>query len=306
MVNATATTAMNQTSIMKLIEATQGQSEAYLIVSILSMVVGSLVYLYFFKGTLQKISTKWKLKMLMRNHFKETGRHTVVMSHVQSGMFGSMITMEDVLEIEQLVRKIDGDAADFIINTFGGDLFASIRLSHLLKDNDNITALIPKYAWSGGTIAALGAHQIKANPSAIFGAVDPQYGKIWQSHSAKDWQKIMDKKDVDEVDDSTVAFAELGNKIMKEMRGYLDEIITHHDVDEDAFYDLFLEGDYTHSHMIRLSHMNDVGLNVQKLDTIYSDLIIELLGDVGGVFAFIGDDNPPKWKKGLWKILDLL
>jgi hypothetical protein len=67
---------------------------------------------------------------------------------------------------------------DLIINTTGGSLLpAQVIISSMLKHKGIITAHIPYFAMSAGTLIALAAHKINLGKNGWMGQVDPQlYG----------------------------------------------------------------------------------------------------------------------------------
>lgn len=266
--------------------AVQDSVESQVIYLIFSAMSGLLVYSFLFAGPFSVFVT-WhtRVKRMAKQYMELTGRKLIVMNHAQSGLFGSMITMEDAHKIESLLRKFRGQKIDMIMNTFGGDLFASIRIAHMLANNNNVRVVVPKYAWSGGSMISIGATKILANPTTIFGAVDPQFGNIFKAFSAKYWREIVKKKGA-KANDDTIAMSRMGDELMREMRIYLDDIVKGKKLNKKMFYDLMLEGKHTHSNIITPDQMKKMGFDVELLENNLPDRIIEVMGAKSGVYGF--------------------
>ena len=66
---------------------------------------------------------------------------------------------------------------DFIIHTTGGDANTSYRLIQLIRSyTDNLTALVPKHAYSGGTLITFGSDIIEMGRTATLSPIDVQLG----------------------------------------------------------------------------------------------------------------------------------
>lgn len=65
-----------------------------------------------------------------------------------------------------------------LIDTYGGQVTAvAMLLKAMIERREEITALVPRLAFSGGTLLALCSRAIVAGPRAYFSPVDPQIGK---------------------------------------------------------------------------------------------------------------------------------
>lgn len=290
---------INQTQVQtsKLAEQMSATQDSYLLYIVISAVMSSFIYLYLF-GRPLLLSLAWhtKVRSLVRQYSVKTGRGVMLMTHAQTGLFGSMITMQDAIKIERALRKFNkaNMPVDFIVNTFGGELFASLRIAHMLKNNPQIRVIVPKYAWSGGSLISISASQILANSTSIFGAVDPQLGNLLWSFSAKDWKHIVDTKTQElkggastGAKDETIAMAQMSSRLMKEMESYVGELVADKpNLNKSMFFDLFLNGDHTHAHILSPHDLRKCGLDVQDLDTDIPDMIIEKMRNNSGVYAY--------------------
>lgn len=284
---------INDTILTQVLNATvqanslaQHSTDSYLLVSIVGIVASSFLYIYLFSGAVgSMISWKTKAVPMIRRYMEKTGRHLIIMNHAQTGFFGSMITMEDAHKIEHMLRRFGNKKVDFIINTFGGDLFASMRIARMMREHPNVRVIVPKYAWSGGTLCALGSHEIQANPTSIFGPVDPQFGTILKAWSAKYWEEIIRQKG-SKAQDDTIAMARMGKEIMAEVKSYLKELMRGKRIKTKEFYDLFLEGKHTHGNMISPKQIDEIGIKIEPLKSDLPDRIVEMMSNRSGVFGF--------------------
>jgi hypothetical protein len=74
-------------------------------------------------------------------------------------------------------RKIPEDRNIIIvIHTPGGELSSAEIICKLIKNHKGkVTAIVPNYAYSAGTIISLACDEIIASKTSIFGPVDPQF-----------------------------------------------------------------------------------------------------------------------------------
>lgn len=202
------------------------------------------------------------LYLRLRKYALHTKRSVLVLTHGrETSMFGgSMLCMNDVLKTEKFLRKLGpGQGADIILTTYGGELVAGLRLARVLKAYPEVRLIVPKHAFSAGTLASLGAHQVLAHPDSMFGPVDPQFGGLLDGQrSAKDWAHVAQAKG-SEAKDSTLANAEVSRRVMVEMSGYLDDLLPLAS-DREGVKELLLTGDHSHIKAVRPSTLKLLGL----------------------------------------------
>jgi len=85
-----------------------------------------------------------------------------------------------------------------------------------------VTVMVPHYALSGGTLIALGAHEIVLAPSAVRGPADPQIG---QQPAASVLAAVQRKTDVNKIDDETLVLADMSQKAISQPRQRVDALI---------------------------------------------------------------------------------
>lgn len=112
----------------------------------------------------------------------ETHRGCPLIAYITSGRQGAHgnIASDAMRKLaEQLFRLPSGTKKlDLLINSYGGDGLASWRLITMIREflgpDAYITCLVPYYAFSAGTLIAVGSNEIFMHPVASLGPVDPQ------------------------------------------------------------------------------------------------------------------------------------
>jgi ClpP class serine protease len=87
----------------------------------------------------------------------------------------------DIDDAESVLRAIretpPGRRIEIILHTPGGLVLAASQIAIALADHDGpVTAVVPHYAMSGGTMIALAADEIVIDRHAALGPIDPQIG----------------------------------------------------------------------------------------------------------------------------------
>jgi ClpP class serine protease len=87
----------------------------------------------------------------------------------------------DIDDAESVLRAIretpPGRRIEIILHTPGGLVLAASQIAIALADHDGpVTAVVPHYAMSGGTMIALAADEIILDRHAALGPIDPQIG----------------------------------------------------------------------------------------------------------------------------------
>ena len=87
----------------------------------------------------------------------------------------------DVTDSEEVLRAIHltdkSVPLDIVLHTPGGLVLAALQIARAIhKHKGKVTAFVPHYAMSGGTLIALAADEIVMYEDAVLGPVDPQLG----------------------------------------------------------------------------------------------------------------------------------
>jgi ClpP class serine protease len=180
----------------------------------------------------------------------------------------------DVNDSEQVLRAIHltdpGVPLDIVLHTPGGLVLASLQIARAIhKHKGKVTAVVPHYAMSGGTLIALAADEILMSEYAVIGPVDPQLGQ----YPAASILKAVHRKPVSEVDDNTLILADQAEKSIVQVRESVRELLAGKMPPEktDDLARLFSEGTWTHDHPITFDAARAFGLPVR------SDLPAEFL-----------------------------
>src|SRR5712664_114041 len=159
----------------------------------------------------------------------------------------------DVNDSEEVLRAIHlTDPAvplDIVLHTPGGLVVASMQIARAIhKHQGRVTAFVPHYAMSGGTLIALAANEIVMSPEAVLGPVDPQLGQ----YPAASILRAVAKKPVAEIDDNTLILADQAEEALSQVRESVRELLATKCVDGKAeeLAQLLSDGTWTHDHPI--------------------------------------------------------
>ena len=246
---------------------------------------GDLIWLFFLCSALQPV-LKQRFLEASRQHLlakieRQRGSRVILLVHRQETM--SLLGFPvfryiDVNDSEEVLRAIHlTDPAvpiDIVLHTPGGLVLASLQIARAIhKHQGKVTAFVPHYAMSGGTLIALAADEIIMSEYAVIGPVDPQLGQ----YPAASILKAVAKKPVAEVDDNTLILADQAEKAMTQLRDSVQELLTgkirQEKVEELA--KLLSEGTWTHDHPITFEVAKGFGLPVR------SDISAEFLDLMG-------------------------
>ena len=172
----------------------------------------------------------------------------------------------DVNDSEEVLRAIHlTDPAvplDLVLHTPGGLVLASLQIARALhKHQGKVTAFVPHYAMSGGTLIALAADEIVMSEYAVLGPVDPQLGQ----YPAASILKAVARKPVAEVDDQTLILADQAEKAMSQVRESVRDLLADKCTPEKAeeLARLLSDGTWTHDHPITYERARSFGLPVR-------------------------------------------
>lgn len=200
---------------------------------------------------------------------KQRKSRVIVMIHRQEALslFGipvfRFISVEDSEEVLRAIRMTPRDMPiDIILHTPGGLVLASQQIACALCDHPaKVTAFIPHYAMSGGTLIALAADEIVMDPHAVLGPIDPQVGQF----PAASILKVVEQKPISEVDDQTLILADISRKALEQTRELVKNVLlSNHMPPERAeeVSDALTQGHFTHDYAISAEKARAMGLRV--------------------------------------------
>lgn len=200
---------------------------------------------------------------------KQRKSRVIVLIHRQEALslFGipvfRFISVEDSEEVLRAIRMTPRDMPiDIILHTPGGLVLASQQIACALCDHPaKVTAFIPHYAMSGGTLIALAADEIVMDPHAVLGPIDPQVGQF----PAASILKVVEQKPISEVDDQTLILADISRKALEQTRELVKNVLlSNHMPPERAeeVSDTLTQGRFTHDYAISAEKARAMGLRV--------------------------------------------
>ncbi len=174
------------------------------------------------------------------------------------------INIEDSERVLRAIRMTPEDMPiDFIIHTPGGLALAATQIANALaKHKAPVRVIIPHYAMSGGTLIALAADEIIMDENAVLGPVDPQIGQM----PAASILKVLEKKDIKDVEDQTLILADVSEKAIRQMREYLVKLLTTKGMDRkkaERIAEELSTGKFTHDYPLTVDYLRELGLNVK-------------------------------------------
>jgi ClpP class serine protease len=239
-----------------------------------TMAVTDLFWFFFMLSALQPVITRRILEYsrlrLIAKIEHERGSRVILLVHRQETMsflgfpVYRYIDVDDSEEVMRAIHMTDRETPiDLILHTPGGLVLASLQIAQAIKKHKGkVTAFVPHYAMSGGTLISLAATEIVMSEHAVLGPVDPQLGKF----PAASVLKVIAKKPVTEIEDETLIMADQAEKAIFQVRESVKELLqgnpTNGKVDELAR--LLSEGTWTHDFPITYERAKVLGLPVNS------------------------------------------
>src|SRR5437899_10179387 len=152
---------------------------------------------------------------------------------------------------------------DIVLHTPGGLVLASLQIARAIhKHKGKVTAFVPHYAMSGGTLIALAASEIVMSEYAVLGPVDPQLGQ----YPGASILRAVERKPIAEVDDNTLILADQAEKAAVQIRDSVRELLSDKVAPEKAeeLATLLSKGAWTHDHPITYETAKGFGLPVSS------------------------------------------
>lgn len=216
----------------------------------------------------QRMLESARLSMI-RQIEKMRGTRVIVLIHRQEALslFGipvfRFISVEDSEEVLRAIRMTPPDMPiDIVLHTPGGLVLASQQIACALCDHKaKVTAFVPHYAMSGGTLIALAADEIVMDPHAVLGPVDPQVGQF----PAASILKVVEQKPISEVDDQTLILADISRKALAQALELVRNVLMANGMpaeQAERVADRLTQGYYTHDYAISADEARAMGLNV--------------------------------------------
>jgi len=204
-----------------------------------------------------KIERRRKSRVVLLVHRQET------MNFLGFPVF-RYIDINDSEEVLRAIHLTDPSVPlDIVLHTPGGLVLASLQIARALHNRrGKVTAFVPHYAMSGGTLIALAADEIVMSEDAVLGPVDPQLGQ----YPAASILKAVAKKPVKDVKDDTLILADQAEKAMAQVRESVRELLAGKipENKDEELARLLSEGTWTHDHPITYETAKSFGLPVRS------------------------------------------
>jgi ClpP class serine protease len=171
------------------------------------------------------------------------------------------IDIDDAESVLQGIRETPaGRAIEIILHTPGGLVLAASQIAQALRDHDGrITAVVPHYAMSGGTLIALAADEIVIDRHAALGPVDPQLGQ----YAAASLVEVATLPG--DHDDQTLLMADVGRKALRQVETLATVLLERH-MEHTRAQDvahLLSSGVWTHDHPLMATELEAFGMPVR-------------------------------------------
>jgi ClpP class serine protease len=236
--------------------------------------ISTIFWLFFIIAALQPL-LKRRLLVAMRQRLiaafeKKRGSRVIVLIHRQETMslLGfPILRYIDIDDSEEVIRAIHMTGPDvpldLVLHTPGGLVLASYQIAHAIKlHRGKVTAFVPHYAMSGGTLIALAADEIMMEEHAVLGPLDPQLGE----YPASSLVKLAEGKPISDIDDRTWLLADMGKKAIEQIRSQIKSLLQgKYSTEKSAeLAQILTEGRWTHDYPITYEEAKNLGLHVVK------------------------------------------
>jgi len=201
---------------------------------------------------------------------RKRGSRVILLAHRQETMsvlgFPLMryIDVNDSEEVIRAIRLTDPNVPiDIILHTPGGLVLAATQIASAInRRKGKVTALVPHYAMSGGTLIALAADEIVMTDHAVLGPVDPQVGQ----YPAASLLKAVEQKSKDRIHDETLILADQAKKAITQVQETVRELLRgkYPDPIVDNLATMLSEGRWTHDFPITFDYAKALGLHMSS------------------------------------------
>jgi ClpP class serine protease len=167
----------------------------------------------------------------------------------------------DIDDSESVLRAIretpSGRPIEIVLHTPGGLVLAARQIASALADHDGkVTAVVPHYAMSGGTLIALAADEILVDGHAALGPIDPQIGQ-WPAASLV---SVAERPGPHQ--DDTLLLADVGRKALHQVEVFATKLLEQHMEPAKArdVARILSSGLWTHDHPLLPAELEPLGL----------------------------------------------
>ena len=230
----------------------------------------SLLWLFFILASLQPAVQRQAMLMQRRHALNVLSRKreatVITLIHRQESLsllgfpVVRYIDIDDAEGVLQAIRATPSERPiEIILHTPGGLVLAAQQIAAALADHTaKVTAIVPHYAMSGGTLIALAADEIVLDAHAALGPVDPQLGQYPAASVVAATERPGDHED------QTLIMADVARKALAQVEGFTARLLEPHLGAERARETarLMASGIWTHDHPLQPPELRLLGLSV--------------------------------------------
>lgn len=174
------------------------------------------------------------------------------------------ITIENSEDILNQIRDTpQGTRIDFIIHCPGGMALPAEQIALALKSHKGgVTAIVPYYAMSGGSLICLAADEIIMEPFSVLGPLDPQIDEF----PSPSLIKLQTLKEARFIGDDKLILADIAGKYLAQMRLFVASLLSGRMAKQEAkeIADYMTGGYLTHDASITSSQLRSLGIRVKE------------------------------------------
>lgn len=171
------------------------------------------------------------------------------------------IDIDDAQSILRAIRETPSDRPiEIVLHTPGGLVLAATQIASALADHPaEVTAVVPHYAMSGGTLIALAADEIVLDAHSVLGPVDPQLGQYPAASVLAALDAPGDR------DDETLILADMSRKAIVQVESFVGRMLEQSLAPQRAreVARLLATGTWTHDHPLQPAELELLGLPVR-------------------------------------------
>ena len=200
---------------------------------------------------------------------KKHDTRVITMIHRQEkrSLFGFSISrhidLEDAQTVIAAIKETPVETPiDLIIHTPGGLVLAAMQIARAVEAHPaKVTAYVPVYAMSGGTLIALAADEIVMGEFSVLGPIDPQILGL----PAASIVKARDSKPIADVSDLTLVLADVGEKAVAQVKQGAVELMTPRlgQSTAETIAEKLTRGYWTHDYALTAGEARALGLPVK-------------------------------------------
>src|ERR1700736_6690567 len=198
------------------------------------MSIGDFFWIFFIFSAIQPVLQQKMLEAMRTRKISQIERErksrVILLVHRQETMrflgfpVARYIDINDSEEVLRAIQMTDDEVPlDLVLHTPGGLVLAALQIARAIREHKGkVTAFVPHYAMSGGTLISLAANEIVMSKHAVLGPIDPQLG---QSPAAS-LIKVAEEKPIGRVDDQTLIKADVGRKAIAQVKQAATDLLT--------------------------------------------------------------------------------